>query len=44
MLAAAGFTNVRVAELPHDPINYYYVAVKADLVQVQGFKGFRGSA
>ena len=28
MLAAAGFTNVRVAELPHDPINYYYVAVK----------------
>ena len=28
MLAAAGFTNVRVAELPHDPINYYYVAIK----------------
>ncbi len=28
MLGAAGFTNVRVAELPHDPINYYYVAVK----------------
>jgi ubiquinone/menaquinone biosynthesis C-methylase UbiE len=28
MLAAAGFTNVRVAELPHDPINYYYVAAK----------------
>lgn len=28
MLAAAGFTNVRVTELPHDPINYYYVAVK----------------
>ena len=28
MLTAAGFTNVRVAELPHDPINYYYVAVK----------------
>jgi ubiquinone/menaquinone biosynthesis C-methylase UbiE len=28
MLAAAGFKNVRVTELPHDPINYYYVAVK----------------
>jgi ubiquinone/menaquinone biosynthesis C-methylase UbiE len=28
MLTAAGFTNVRVAELPHDPINYYYVAGK----------------
>ena len=28
MLGAAGFTSVRVAELPHDPINYYYVAVK----------------
>jgi SAM-dependent methyltransferase len=28
MLDAAGFTNVRVTELPHDPINYYYVAVK----------------
>jgi ubiquinone/menaquinone biosynthesis C-methylase UbiE len=28
MLAAAGFTNVVVSELPHDPINYYYVAVK----------------
>ena len=28
MLTAAGFTNIRVAELPHDPINYYYVAVK----------------
>ena len=28
MLGAAGFANVRVTELPHDPINYYYVAVK----------------
>jgi SAM-dependent methyltransferase len=28
MLSAAGFGNVRVTELPHDPINYYYVAVK----------------
>jgi SAM-dependent methyltransferase len=28
MLDAAGFTNVRVTELPHDPINYYYVGVK----------------
>ena len=28
MLTAAGFVNVRVTELPHDPINYYYVAVK----------------
>ncbi len=28
MLTDAGFTNVRVVELPHDPINYYYVAVK----------------
>jgi SAM-dependent methyltransferase len=28
MLSAAGFVNVRVTELPHDPINYYYVAVK----------------
>jgi hypothetical protein len=27
-LSAAGFGNVRVTELPHDPINYYYVAVK----------------
>ena len=28
MLAAAGFTGVRVESLPHDPINYYYIAVK----------------
>jgi SAM-dependent methyltransferase len=28
MLEAAGFSGVRVNELPHDPINYYYVAVK----------------
>jgi 2-polyprenyl-3-methyl-5-hydroxy-6-metoxy-1,4-benzoquinol methylase len=28
MLAAAGFTGVRVEMLPHDPINYYYLAVK----------------
>jgi SAM-dependent methyltransferase len=28
MLGAAGFTNVQVSELPHDPINYYYVATK----------------
>ena len=28
MLGAAGFTDVRVEALPHDPINYYYVAVK----------------
>jgi SAM-dependent methyltransferase len=28
MLAAAGFTGVRVETLPHDPINYYYIAVK----------------
>jgi len=28
MLNAAGFRNVRVETLPHDPINYYYVAVK----------------
>ncbi|HET7219289.1 MAG TPA: class I SAM-dependent methyltransferase [Vicinamibacterales bacterium] len=28
MLAAAGFTGVRVDTLPHDPINYYYVAAK----------------
>lgn len=28
MLAAAGFTDVRVTELPHDPINYYYIATK----------------
>ena len=26
MLAAAGFTDVRVDTLPHDPINLYYVA------------------
>ncbi|MBN9523986.1 class I SAM-dependent methyltransferase [bacterium] len=26
MLAAAGFRDVRVSTLPHDPINYYYVA------------------
>ena len=28
MLETAGFTGVRVEVLPHDPINYYYVAVK----------------
>jgi hypothetical protein len=28
MLNAAGFADVRVTELPHDPINYYYIAVK----------------
>jgi SAM-dependent methyltransferase len=28
MLGAAGFPDVRITELPHDPINYYYVAVK----------------
>jgi 2-polyprenyl-3-methyl-5-hydroxy-6-metoxy-1,4-benzoquinol methylase len=28
MLEAAGFRDVRVESLPHDPINYYYVAVK----------------
>jgi SAM-dependent methyltransferase len=28
MLTAAGFENVRVETLPHDPINYYYLAVK----------------
>jgi SAM-dependent methyltransferase len=28
MLGAAGFRDVRVEALPHDPINYYYVAVK----------------
>jgi len=27
MLAEAGFGDVRVTELPHDPINLYYVAV-----------------
>ena len=26
MLNDAGFSNVQVLELPHDPINYYYVA------------------
>ncbi len=26
MLGEAGFTDVRVEELPHDPINYYYIA------------------
>ena len=26
MLAAAGFHHVRVETLPHDPMNYYYVA------------------
>ena len=30
MLGAAGFTSVRVEALPHDPINFYYVAVKHD--------------
>jgi SAM-dependent methyltransferase len=29
MLGAAGFTKVRVDMLPHDPLNYYYVAVKS---------------
>lgn len=28
MLAEAGFRNVRIDELPHDPINYYYVMCK----------------
>jgi ubiquinone/menaquinone biosynthesis C-methylase UbiE len=28
MLEAAGFDDVRVETLPHDPINFYYVAVK----------------
>ena len=30
MLATAGFTDARVDELPHDPINYYYVATRQD--------------
>lgn len=29
MLAAAGFGNIRVEVLPHDFINYYYIAPKA---------------
>jgi 2-polyprenyl-3-methyl-5-hydroxy-6-metoxy-1,4-benzoquinol methylase len=28
MLGAAGFTDVRVDSLPHDPINYYYLATR----------------
>jgi SAM-dependent methyltransferase len=28
MLHAAGFTNVRVEKLPHDDMNYYYIARK----------------
>jgi len=28
MLNDAGFSNVEVKELPHDPINYYYIARK----------------
>jgi ubiquinone/menaquinone biosynthesis C-methylase UbiE len=28
MLEAAGFRDVRVELLPHDPLNYYYVALK----------------
>jgi hypothetical protein len=28
MLEMAGFDDVRVETLPHDPINFYYVAVK----------------
>ena len=26
MLNEAGFSNVEVKQLPHDPINYFYVA------------------
>jgi SAM-dependent methyltransferase len=29
MLGAAGFAGVRVETLPHDPLNFYYIAVKA---------------
>jgi SAM-dependent methyltransferase len=29
MLTAAGFRNVRVATLPHDPLNFYYIAVRS---------------
>jgi 2-polyprenyl-3-methyl-5-hydroxy-6-metoxy-1,4-benzoquinol methylase len=29
MLLEAGFTQVRVESLPHDPINFFYVATKA---------------
>lgn len=28
MLKHAGFSNVEVKELPHDPINYYYISTK----------------
>ena len=28
MLTTAGFEDVRVEVLPHDPLNYYYVAIK----------------
>jgi SAM-dependent methyltransferase len=28
MLADAGFGDVRVEQLPHDPINYYYIATR----------------
>jgi SAM-dependent methyltransferase len=29
MMNAAGFENVEVDMLPHDPLNYYYVAIKS---------------
>lgn len=29
MLAASGFADVRVEQLEHDPLNYYYIATKA---------------
>ena len=28
MLREAGFTHVRVETLPHDPLNYFYVATR----------------
>ncbi len=28
MLREAGFTRIEIKELPHDPINYYYIIKK----------------
>ena len=44
MLAAAGFSDVRVTELPHDPINYYYVAVKITYNTRSRFMVVQGSS
>jgi hypothetical protein len=43
MLEDAGFEQVRVEQLPHDIMNYYYIAVPSAEVPTEG-AGWMGDA